>query len=99
VCNSNIHHSEKVRALVEDKACMCQIVTADNMLTCSLDCKLLFLPLYFLDLNLIEQAFSAIKSYLRCYDDNFTFSVINCACQNVLPESAWEYFRASGYVV
>ncbi len=88
-----------MRALVEDEAHMCQIVTADNMLTLSLDCKLLFLPPYSLDLNPIEQAFSAIKSYLRRYNDNFTFSVIDHACQNVLPESAWGYFCASGYIV
>jgi transposase len=72
---------------------------ADNMLTHSLDCKLLFLSPYSLDLNPIEQAFSTIKSYLRCYDDDFTFSVIDYACQNVLPKSAWRYFHAFGYVV
>jgi len=88
-----------VHALVKDEAHMCQIVMADNTLMLSLDCKLLFLPPYSLDLNPIEQAFSMIKSYLRCYNDNFTFSVINCACQNVLPESAWGYFCASGYII
>jgi len=97
--NCNIHHSEEVHALVKDEAHMCQIVMADNTLTLSLDCKLLFLPPYSPDLNPIEQAFSAIKSYLRHYNDDFTFSVIDHACQNVLPESAWGYFHASGYIV
>ena len=46
--NCNIHHSEKVQALVEDEAMY----------------KLIFLPPYSLDLNPIEQAFFSIKSYL-----------------------------------
>ena len=62
-----------MHALVEDEARMCQIVAADNMLMLSLDCKLLFLLPYSLDLNPIEQAFSAIKSYLKHYNDDFTF--------------------------
>jgi transposase len=64
-----------------------------------LGCKLIFLPPYSPDLNPIEQAFSAIKSYLRRFCEDFTLSVIDRACQNISSESAWGFFRASGYVV
>jgi transposase len=37
----------------------------DTALNIFLDCKLLFLPSYSPDLNPIEQAFSAIKTYLK----------------------------------
>ena len=87
-------------------ACTCQrwwsyvqISHANTVLNAFLDCKLLFLPPYSPDLNPIEQAFSAIKSYLKRYCDDFTFSVIDRACQNVSSDHAWGYFRASGYVV
>jgi transposase len=59
----------------------------------------MFLPPYSPDLNPIEQAFSAIKNYLRRFCDDFTFAVIDRACQSISPESAWGFFRASGYVV
>jgi transposase len=69
------------------------------MLNILLGCKLIFLPPYSPNLNPIEQAFSAIKSYLRqcCYD--FTFLSIDHACQNISSESAWAFFCASGYIV
>lgn len=63
------------------------------------DCKLIFLPPYSPDLNPIEQAFSAIKSYLRRFCNDYTFLVIDRACQNITSEKAWGFFRASGYVV
>jgi len=59
--NCNIHHSEEVRALIEDEA----------------QCKLIFLPPNSPDLNAIEQAFSAIKAYLRRYWQDFSLSVID----------------------
>jgi len=93
-----------VRALVEDEARMYSYystyrIHVDILLTFSLDCKLMFLPPYSPDLNPIERAFSAIKNYLRRFCDDFTFAVIDRACQSISPESAWGFFRASGYVV
>jgi transposase len=65
----------------------------------SLECKLIFLPPYLPNLNPIEQAFSSIKGYLQRYWQDQSFAVIDHACQNINPEKAWGFFRASGYVV
>ena len=81
--NCNIHHSEKVRALVEDEAM----------------CKLIFLPPYSPDLNPIEKAFSSIKSHLRRHWDDFSLSAIDTACNNITPDMAWGFIQSSGYVV
>ena len=72
---------------------------ADTSLMFLLDCKLIFLPPYSPDLNPIEQAFSSIKSYLRRFNNDYSFTIIDRACQNVSSESAWGFFCASGYVV
>ena len=81
--NCNIHHSGKIRALVEDEAM----------------CKLIFLPPYSPDLNPIEQAFSSIKAYLLRHWDDFSLSVVDSACHNITPDMAWNFIRSSGYVV
>ena len=98
--NCNIHHSEEVRALVEDDARVYMIQAVPNKaLKPFLECKILFLPPYSPDLNPIEQAFSSIKNYLRRYCNDYTFSVIDRTCQNVSSDQARGFFRASGYVV
>jgi len=71
----------------------------DIMLNTFLDCKLLFLPPYSPDLNLIKQAFSSIKNHLKQYCNNYSFSVIDCTCQNISSDNAWGFFCALGYVV
>ena len=81
--NCNIHHSEKVRALVEDEAL----------------CKLIFLPLYSPDLNPIEEAFFSIKSHLWQHWQDFSLSIIDDACHCVTANMAWGFFRSLGYVV
>ncbi len=81
--NCNIHHSEKVQALVEDEAM----------------CKLIFLPPYSLDLNPIEQAFFSIKSHLQQHWNNFSLSIIDTACHNITADMAWNFIWASGYVI
>jgi transposase len=63
------------------------------------ECKLIFLPPYSPDLNPIEQAFSAIKSYMKRFWQDFSFSIIDRACQNMTADKAWGFFHASGYVV
>ena len=81
--NCSIHHSEEVRALVEDKT----------------QCKLIFLLPYSLDLNPIEQAFSCIKAYLHCFWQDFSLSIIDRACQHITSNVTWGFFKASGYAV
>jgi transposase len=81
--NCSIHHSEKVRALVEDEAM----------------CRLIFLPPYSPDLNPIEQAFFSIKSHLRRHWHDFSLSIIGNACHSITPDMAWSFFQSSGYVV
>jgi transposase len=80
--NCRIHHSDEVRHLVEEEAL----------------CKLVFLPPYSPDYNPIEQAFSAIKAYLRRHFDDKSLTAIVRACQGITPDKAEGYFRASGYI-
>jgi transposase len=65
----------------------------------SLVCKLIFLPPYSPDFNPIEQAFSSVKAYIRRHWRSDSLSVIDRACQNITPEKAEGYFRASGYII
>lgn len=101
--NCNIHHAEEIRELVEDQAgefLLCKFPPNNIILTVLLlpGCKLIFLPPYSPDLNPIEQAFSAIKSYLRRFHKDLSLSVIGAACRSITAEKAWGFFRASGYV-
>ncbi|KAE9388252.1 hypothetical protein BT96DRAFT_801326, partial [Gymnopus androsaceus JB14] len=59
---------------------------------------LVFLPPYSLDLKPIEQAFSAIKSFLRRHWQDVSLSVIDQACRTITVSKVWGYFKASGYV-
>jgi len=72
---------------------------SDIMLNNFLDCKLLFLLSYSLDLNLIKQAFSSINNHLKWYCNDYSFLVIDYACQNISSDNAWGFFCALGYVV
>lgn len=80
--NCRIHHSDEVRRLIEEEAL----------------CKLVFLPPYSPDYNPIEQAFSAIKAYLRRHFDDKGLTSMVRACQAITPDKAEGYFRASGYI-
>jgi len=64
-----------------------------------LGCKLFFLPPYSPDLNPIEQAFAAIKAFLRRNWKDDGLSIMDHACHNITSDMAWGFFRASGYVV
>ncbi|KIM48504.1 hypothetical protein M413DRAFT_61843 [Hebeloma cylindrosporum] len=64
-----------------------------------LGCRLFFLPPYSLDLNPIEQAFSAIKAFLRRNWKDDGLSVMDRACHNITTDIAWGFFCASGYVI
>lgn len=97
--NCSIHHSEAVRELVEDDACMFHSQLWDTTNIVGLVCKLIFLPPYSPDLNPIEQAFSCIKAFLRRAWNDFSLGIIDRACQHITPEMAWGFFSASGYVV
>lgn len=107
--NCSIHHSEKVRALVEDDvrkylapslSHLSIGIHPDNPVDDGLpECKLIFLPPYSPDLNPIEQAFASIKAFLRCNWQDFSLSVIDHVCQNITADKAHGFFRALGYVV
>ena len=59
----------------------------------------MFLPPYSPDYNPIEQAFSAIKAFLRRHSADNTLGAIDEACHSINPEKAAAYFRSSGYIV
>lgn len=80
--NCRIHHSDKVRCLIKEEAL----------------CRLIFLPPYSPNYNPIEQAFSAIKAYLRRHFDDKGLTSMVQACQAITPDKAEGYFRASGYI-
>ncbi|KAG2112037.1 uncharacterized protein F5147DRAFT_572842 [Suillus discolor] len=58
-------------------------------------CKLVFLPPYSPDYNLIEQAFSSI---LCCHFLDISLTAIRQACQHITPDKVEGYFHASGYI-
>jgi transposase len=60
---------------------------------------LIFLPPYSPDLNPIEQAFSAIKAYLRQYWQDMSMCAIDRAIHTITPQKAWGFFKALGYVI
>ncbi|THV05786.1 hypothetical protein K435DRAFT_646737, partial [Dendrothele bispora CBS 962.96] len=60
---------------------------------------LVYLPPYSPDLNPIEQAFSAVKAFLRRHMHDFSLSIIHNACHRITANKAWGFFRASGYVI
>jgi transposase len=80
--NCGIHHSEEVRALIEDQA----------------GCKLVFLPPYSPDFNPIEEAFSAIKAYLRRHNTDLSLSIMDAACHSITAEAAAGFFFDCGYI-
>jgi transposase len=55
-------------------------------------CKLIFLPPYLPDYNLIEQAFSSIKSFLRRHWQDTSLGVMDRVCQNITSNKAAGYF-------
>jgi len=74
------------------------------MLACSthffiVECKLIFLPPYSPDYNPIEQAFLAIKGFLRRHWQDKSLGAIDHACHEITPAKAAGYFKASGYIV
>ena len=62
-------------------------------------CKLVFLPPYSPNYNLIEPAFSAIKAHLCHHSSDLSLMLIIHTCQSITPDKAEGYFRASGYIV
>ena len=80
--NCGIHHSEDVHALIEDDA----------------GCKLVYLPPYSLDFNPIEEAFAAIKAYLRRHHTDLSLSLMDRACHSITAEAAAGFFRDCGYI-
>jgi transposase len=92
----------KHSVLVMDNA---RIHHDDNLVTAIEDIggRVLYLPPYSPDFNLIETAFSALKSWLKRYRDlvnNFDpIYLILVALAQTTPEMAKEYFKESVYDV
>ena len=75
--------------------------------------KLEFLPAYSLDFNPIEQAFSAIKAYVRCHYQHFArsnltgtdplneadvYAMLHEAVFSITANDAAGFFHHSGYM-
>jgi transposase len=60
---------------------------------------LIFLPPYSPDYNLIEQAFSSIKAFLRWNWWDKTLTAMERVTHTIGFEKAEKYFKASGYIV
>ena len=68
-----------------------------------LSCRVVFLPSYFPDYNLIETAFSTIKSWIRHNRDfieayNDPIYALLVACSQITPQMSQSFFKASIYV-
>lgn len=67
--NASAHHSDTLRELVESRYVILNFsVHQVHVCFCS-GMRLVYLPAYSPDLNPIEEAFSCIKSWIRCNRD------------------------------
>jgi hypothetical protein len=74
-----------------------------ELLNTSLGCRVEYLPPYSPDYQPVEQAFSAIKSYLQWCELSFYMAGAHYyelyhACGQITPEMSWEFFQKSGYI-
>ncbi|KAJ3503155.1 hypothetical protein NMY22_g18348 [Coprinellus aureogranulatus] len=85
--NCSIHHDEDIRQLIVDEC----------------GARLIYLPPYSPDFNPIEEAFSAIKAFLRREEANFTSPdqipwLVTQAVASVSAEDALGWFYDCGYL-
>lgn len=85
--NCAIHHGDEIREIIEDE-CLA---------------KLIYLPPYSPDLNPIEEAFSAIKAFLRRHQDELVTNadlpaLILRAMEYITEEMAEGWFSDCGYI-
>ena len=100
--NARIHHAEEIEALVHYYG-MFHVYSVLVLAHRQPGCRLEFLPPYSPDYNPIEQAFSIIKSYLRCcglsfYHDMALYYEMYRSCDTITAEMTWGFFRHSGYL-
>nr|GAT45074.1 Tc1-mariner class transposase [Mycena chlorophos] len=74
--NCRIHHADSIRKLIEEDNC----------------CKLIFLPPYSPDLNPIEQAFSAVKAFIRRHWQDVSLMKLTAGKIMLLPPRAHLFF-------
>lgn len=65
--------------------------------------KLVYFPPYSPDFNPIEEAFSALKAWLRCHEAQLLEranlpALILRAALSITPHMAWAWFSNAGYV-
>jgi len=99
--NARIHHGEGILELTE---CFGQSTLWCHFGKSNLDpgVRVIFLPPYSPDLNLIEEAISKIKAFIRWNYDLFTpgdeiLYDIKIAMEVITPEDAKGYFFHGGY--
>jgi transposase len=99
--NARIHHSKEIDKLVGAYGEFYRVFTS-VYLYC-IGCHIEYLPPYSPDYNLIEQAFSAIKSHLRrngisFFEDHALYYELYRACEVITLEMTWGFFSHAGYL-
>jgi transposase len=107
--NASIHKSDDLREMVENRFVQFECVSKAINSFPFRGMRMLYLPAYSPDLNPIEEAFSAMKSWMRTNNvyvlqefsnnnDADPYGVIAEAIETITPEKAHRWFRHSGYI-
>lgn len=101
--NCSTHHGEEIRQVIEDEFGMWSSKCGLKLFLISVGAKLVYLPPYSPDFNPIEEAFSALKAWLRRHEAqlmeraNLPVMILRAAL-SITPQMATAWFRNAGYV-
>jgi transposase len=103
--NCSIHHDPELREIIVEQCgeLRLQLTSEFYCLTPATGARLVYLPPYSPDLNPIEEAFSAIKAWLRRHEHEFVDAaampwLIHQAVLSVSTEDAIGWYGDCGYM-